>query len=98
LTPPDGTGYACAFSPDGRFLAVGHNTSPFITVYERSGTTFTKLSALTAPENTGWGCAFSPDGRFLAVSHSTSPHITVYETSGLNPREGYLWMLDPGER
>jgi Tol biopolymer transport system component len=98
LTAPEGTGYECAFSPDGRFLAVAHDTSPFITVYQRSGTSFTKVTALTAPEGAGRGCAFSPDGRFLAVAQTGSPFIYVYETSGLNPREGYLWMLDPGER
>ena len=80
LTAPEGTGNGCAFSPDGRFLAVAHDTSPYITVYERSGTTFTKATALTAADGNGRGSAFSPDGRFLAAAHSTSPYITVYET------------------
>ena len=33
---PAGAAYGCAFSPDGTKLAVAHNTSPFITVYNTS--------------------------------------------------------------
>jgi 6-phosphogluconolactonase (cycloisomerase 2 family) len=99
LTAPEGIGRGCAFTPDGRFLAVTHDTTPFITVYGRSGTAFAKRAAPGfLPAGDGRSCAFSPDGRFLAVGHDTTPFIMLYETSGLNPREGYLWMNDPGER
>ena len=33
---PAGTAYCCAFSPDGSLLAVGHNYSPYITIYNTS--------------------------------------------------------------
>ena len=82
LTAPEGGATGCSFSYDGTYLAVGHLTSPYITVYKRTGDTFTKVSALTAPEGDGSDCNFSYDGTYLAVSHSVSPYITVYKRTG----------------
>ena len=82
LTAPEGNGNGCAFSYDGTYLAVAHNTSPYITVYKRTGDAFAKVSALTAPEGQAQGCAFSYDGTYLAVAHATSPCITVYKRTG----------------
>jgi 6-phosphogluconolactonase (cycloisomerase 2 family) len=80
---PSSTGYSTAFSPDGTYLAIAHNQTPFITIYKRSGDTFTKLSnPATLPPTTGQGVAFSPDGTYLAVAHSGSPFITIYKRSG----------------
>ena len=33
-----------AFSSDDTYMAVAHQNSPFITIYKRSGDTFTKLA------------------------------------------------------
>ena len=45
------------------FLAVGHNTTPFITIYRHSGDTFTKLANPAAlPAGQGNGVAFFPNG------------------------------------
>jgi 6-phosphogluconolactonase (cycloisomerase 2 family) len=43
---PTNDGYDTAFSPDGKYLSVAHNFSPFITIYEIDSTTntFTKLA------------------------------------------------------
>ena len=61
------------------YLAVAHASSPYITIYKRSGDTFTKLSNPSSrPTGNGEGCAFSPDGMYLAVAHATSPYITIY--------------------
>ena len=80
---PPSIGRSVAFSPDGQFMAVAHNNSPFITIYSMSGTTFTKLSnPAPLPINTGYGVAFSPNGQFMAVAHTTSPFITIYSISG----------------
>ena len=38
---PPGIGYSVSFSSDDTYLAVAHSTSPFLTVYKRSGDTFT---------------------------------------------------------
>jgi hypothetical protein len=73
----------CAFSPDSAYLAVGHYNAPFITIYKRSGDTFTKLAdPLALPTNYANGCAFSPDGTYLAVAHQGTPYITIYKRSG----------------
>ena len=75
--------YDCAFSLDGIYLAVAHNTSPYITIYKRNGDTFAKLeNPAVLPTGTGNGCAFSPDGIHLAVAHSASPYITIYKRDG----------------
>ena len=42
-TLPTGDGRGCAFDPTGTYLAVAHENSPYITIYKRSGDTFTKL-------------------------------------------------------
>ena len=72
-------GNGCSFSPDGKYLAVAHRDSPYITVYDTENN-FEKLPNLSALSGTGWGCSFSPDGKYLAVAHDGSPSITVYDT------------------
>ena len=82
-TLPTGIGFGTSWSPDGQFLTVVHSTTPFITIYQRSGTTFTKLAnPATLPTGTGFGAAWSPDGQFLTVGHSTTPFITIYQRNG----------------
>ena len=80
---PPGTGQGCAFSSDSIYLAVAHTTSPYITIYKRSGDTFSKLpDPADLPTGDGRQCAFSSDNTYLAVAHSTSPRITIYKRSG----------------
>jgi hypothetical protein len=77
---PASTGNAVAFSSDGTYMAVAHPTTPFITIYKRSGDTFTKLADPSSlPASTGQGVAFSSDGTYMAVAHSTTPFITIYK-------------------
>ena len=80
---PAGGGESIVWSPDGRFLALGHLAGNFITVYERIGTTFNKLAALVAPAGVCEGITWSPDGRFLAVAHLNTPFVTIYERDGI---------------
>ena len=80
---PTGDGRAIAWSPNGEFLAVGHVTSPFITIYQKNGTALTKLTnPATLPTGQVNGVAWSPDGQFLSCSHAVSPFITIYQRSG----------------
>src|SRR5690606_4456614 len=73
-TLPTGDGFGVSFSPDGNYLAVGHSSSPYVTIYKRNGDTFTKLpNPSTLPINTVFGVSFSPDGNYLAVGHWDSP-------------------------
>ena len=77
-TSPTGTGWGCAFDPTGTYLAVAHSSSPSITIYKRSGDTFTKVAdPSTLPNYDGYGCAFDPTGMYLAVAHYGSPYITI---------------------
>lgn len=92
-TLPAGTGNCAAWSPDGQFLAIAHATSPFITIYQLSGTTLTKLAdPATLPAGTGNWCAWTPDSAYLVVAHATSPFVTVYKVSGTT----FTKIADPG--
>lgn len=85
VTLPAGQGNAAKWSPDGRFLAVAHNTTPFITIYERSGLNFNKLAnPVTLPTGNAKSLAWSPNGDFLVVAHATTPFITIYQRQGIN--------------
>ena len=64
-------------------LAIAHFDSPSVTVYEQTGTTFTKLANPAAlPSNTGYGASWDPSGTYLAIAHRSSPYVTIYERSG----------------
>lgn len=66
--PLNGGGPSCAWSPNGEYLAVNSNSSPFVTIYQRQGVTFTKLADPgTLPSNAARASAWSPDGQFLAL-------------------------------
>jgi len=81
--PPDAS-YGSSWSNDGIYLAVAHDTSPYITIYKRTGDTFNKLSdPVDLPAGPAYsGCAFSNNGIYLVVAHNNSPYITIYKRSG----------------
>lgn len=80
---PTGNGRDVRFSWDGRYMAIAHDTSPFVTIYSINGTTFTKLANPgTLPTGAGQGIAWSRDGGWLAVGHTTTPFVTIYAISG----------------
>ena len=89
---PIGGAYGASFSPDSTYLAVAHSTTPYITIYKRSGDVFTKLADPSSlPAGNGYGTTFSPDGIYLAVAHYTSPFITIYKRSG----DTFTKLADP---
>jgi hypothetical protein len=66
-----------------KFLAVVHQTSPYVTIYGQDANDFTKLAnPATLPTSTGNGVAFSADGTYMAVAHDVSPFVTIYKRSG----------------
>lgn len=84
-TLPTGAPNACKFSPDGRFLAYGHATTPFLTIYERCGLIFTKLPNPSGlPAGAVNGLDWSPDGNLLVCANAITPFITSYQRQGLN--------------
>lgn len=84
---PKGISRGAAFSSDNKYLAVAHSGIPYLTIYERTGDNFAKLSNPIDinPGDTGTGVAFSSDDSYLAVSHSENEDdhsFTVYENMG----------------
>jgi WD40 repeat protein len=86
LSPqPAGAGRGAAYSPDSTYLAVAHWVSPYLTIYKRSGGTYSKLPDLAVgnrPTGNAYLPSFTEDGQYLAVAHHTSPFVTIYKRSG----------------
>lgn len=77
-----------AFSPDGTKLAVSHSVSPYIAIYNISGTTYTRLSDSTFPAGSrptvASQVAWNQNGTSLAVGK------TIYNVSG----DTYTYITD----
>lgn len=85
LPAVEGSGKSSQFSNNNQYLAVAHNTYPFLTIYKKgNGDSFTKLNITTAPTGNGIDLAFSSDDTYLAVIHNLRPFITVYKRTGDN--------------
>ena len=77
---PAGPGLGAAFDPTSTYLTIAHLTTPFVTIYKRSGDTFTKLANPAAlPAGTGRGAAFDLTNTYLAIAHDTTPFVTIYK-------------------
>jgi WD40 repeat protein len=78
---PASSANGLAISPNGRYLAVAHATTPFMTVYDTQ--TWLKVTLAGGnPPTTGQRVAFSPDSSLLAVGTSSSAtSLDVYDTS-----------------
>jgi hypothetical protein len=85
------TFFDVAWSGDSNdtFLAIGHNSTPYFTVYQNSGTLGTTYSAITTPADlpTGsvQGLSWDPTSTYLAVGfqkNSGSTPIFIYKRSG----------------
>ena len=79
---PAGSVNNLKFSPDGTALAVVGNTTPYLTVYDISGTTFTKVAGTPTLAGAGFGLSWSPDGNYLSIGMSSSPYLVIYSRSG----------------
>ncbi len=76
-------GFVGAAAPFGKYLAVAHTTTPFVTTYGVDVDDFNKLANPSVlPADNGNGVAFSGDGTYMAVAHQTTPFITIYKRSG----------------
>lgn len=62
-----------SFSPDGKYLAATHATSPYFTLLDHTtagSLSFAASQVLSA--NDGYSVAFSPDGKYIAVGHNST--------------------------
>lgn len=89
-----------AWSPDGRYLAINDDASPFVHVYRMDGLNPRKMpDPAVAPGNVGQGVAWSPDGQVLVVTNSTtSPYIHAWAWSdaGFGAKYADPGTLPPG--
>lgn len=83
---PTGAANCVAVNPDGSHVAVGHATTPFMSIYECGGIGYGSKVAnpSTLPANTVTNMAWSPFGDFLAVLTQTTPFLQVWEFDQLN--------------
>jgi len=80
---PTGLASAISWAPNGNFVAIGHQTSPYISIYQRSGITFTKIAdPSTLPVTSVDAIAWTPNSEILVVGHGSSPNLTLYQRSG----------------
>jgi WD40 repeat protein len=72
------------FSPNGTRLAVGHSTSPFITVYVRNSNTIgsKRTDPATLPPSSVRSVEFSPSGDTIAFTHTDAPRLSAYFWNG----------------
>ena len=76
-------GFVGAAAPFGKYLAVAHNVTPFVTTYGVDVDDFNKfVNPSGLPAGIGRGVAFSGDGTYMAVAHQTTPFITIYKREG----------------
>lgn len=82
-TLPAGIGNSVSWSPSSLFLAVGHATTPFLSVYQRAAGVLTKIADPSSlPNGIVKGSAWSPDGQYLACAMDTTPFLAIYSLSG----------------
>ena len=79
-----GRGRACAFSPNGIYIAVGHWISPCFTLLKWNGISLSKVDDynLGLDANAVYGCSFSPDGKYIATMGDYTPYFTLLEWDG----------------
>lgn len=68
-TLPTGPSTGVAWSYDGKWLAVAHDASPRISVYDSTNAYAKESNPATLPNGDGLCVAFSPNGLYMAVGH-----------------------------
>jgi len=72
------------FTPDDNYLIAVEGNSPFLHIYYRNLSTFTKLSTPPTPGNFGNNLAISGDGNYVLMDLRASPYMAVYSRTGGN--------------
>ena len=85
-TVPPGQGQDLSWSPNNRYLAVIHHTTPFITIYDwNSGTPVKIANPAALPVEVVNGVAWSPNNRYLAIVSNATPFLTIYDFNSGTP-------------
>jgi hypothetical protein len=73
-----------AWSSDGAYCAIATGVSPYVAIYTRSGSTYSKLASPLniLPTSQATGVAFSDDGIYLAAACVSTPYMVWYKRSG----------------
>lgn len=81
ITPPaQPSGALTRIAMSENLMAIGSDTSPYLTIFDRSDDTYTAASApTTLPTGTVNGVAISPDEEHVAVAMDTSPYFAVFK-------------------
>lgn len=86
-TPPlPGAAWYSAFSSDGKYLAIAHEESPYLTVLNTSD--WSVVDGTPILPGFGLSVDFSPDGKYLAVSHKDGSYLTILHTEDWSPVAG----------
>lgn len=72
------------FSHDGLLLAIGHNTLPYLTIFNCVDFQSFENYDIVAPLSGVRSIAFSNDNKYMVVSHNDYPYLTVYECLNWN--------------
>lgn len=77
------TCWDCAFSPNGKYIAVTHEDSPYFTLLQWDGTNLTVAATFTLPEQ-GAGVNWSPDGQYIGVACYKYKHLFLLKWDEVN--------------
>jgi len=82
-TLPTGAAWCCALAWDGNYAAVGHENSPYVSIYKYSGGAWSKLAdPAVLPAGIGMCCALSSSAAWLVVGHENAPYVSIYKRYG----------------
>lgn len=85
-TLPANDAFGVAWSPDGKYVAFAHNSSPYITIYDMStGAPVKTANPSTLPVGNSLCVAWSPDSRFVAVGTNSGNRASVYDMNSGTP-------------
>ena len=77
--PPTGIGSDVAFSPNSQYLAVTYRASPYMSIFDMTNGTPTKIAGPNdPPTDMCFSAAFSPNGQYLAIGHNAIGSLIIY--------------------
>jgi WD40 repeat protein len=87
IQEPNNPAYSCAWSPDSRYLAIGHHNYDFaLSVVDMQSKTLVDLDASLDlagfPIQPVWSAEFSPDGKYLVAGYAAGNGIVALSVPG----------------